>query len=109
MPIVNDYNPPKRKQLTKAKRQAVYDKCGGHCAYCGCELELKDMQVDHIVPMARCFDYHREHKTAEEVDVMENYLPTCRSCNHYKSSLSIERFRMCVERFPSVLMRDSVT
>lgn len=32
MPIVNDYNPPKRKQLTKAKRQAVYDKCGGHCA-----------------------------------------------------------------------------
>ncbi len=109
MPTENQYMQVKRKQLTKIERQAVYDKCGGHCAYCGCEIALKDMQVDHIVPMARCFDYHRVHKTADEVDVMENYLPACRSCNHYKSSLSLERFRFAVERFPSVLMRDSVT
>ena len=23
----------------------------GHCAYCGCELEYKDMQVDHVIPI----------------------------------------------------------
>lgn len=61
------------------------------------------------MPMSRCFDCYHHYKTAEELDVMSNYLPACRSCNHYKSTLSIERFRMCVERFPSVLMRDSVT
>lgn len=36
-------------------------------------------------------------------------LPSCRSCNHYKSSALLEQFRKAVERFPSVLMRDSVT
>lgn len=98
-----------RKKLTKAERQEVYDKCGGHCAYCGCELAFKDMQVDHVVPMAQCLPYYHEPKTAEEVDVMLNYLPACRSCNHYKSSLPLDHFRDCIERFPQVLMRDSVT
>lgn len=98
-----------RKKLTKAERQEVYDKCGGHCAYCGCELKFKDMQVDHVVPMARCFLYNHEPKTAEEVDVMSNYLPACRSCNHYKGTSTLENFRKNIERFPQVLMRDSVT
>lgn len=109
MPIINHYEPATRKKLTKAERQEVYDKCGGHCAYCGCELAFKDMQVDHVVPMAQCLSYYHEPKTAGEVDVMSNYLPACRSCNHYKSSLSLDHFRDCVERFPQVLMRDSVT
>lgn len=98
-----------RRKLTKTDRQEVYDKCNGHCAYCGCEITLKEMQVDHIVPIARCFDYYCEQRKPEELDIMSNYLPACRSCNHYKSSLTLEHFRMCVERFPSVLMRDSVT
>lgn len=29
-------------------REEVYSKYNGHCAYCGCRLEYKDMQVDHI-------------------------------------------------------------
>lgn len=36
-----------RRKLTKDERMAVYEKTNGHCAYCGCELEYKDMQVDH--------------------------------------------------------------
>lgn len=98
-----------RKKLTKTERQEVYDKCGGHCAYCGCELALKDMQVDHVVPMARSFDCFHATETAEELDVMSNYLPACRSCNHYKGSSSLAGFRKNVECFPQVLMRDSVT
>lgn len=31
----------KRKNLTKQQRQQVYNKYNGHCAYCGCELELQ--------------------------------------------------------------------
>ena len=33
----------------KINRQEVYDKCYGHCGYCGCEITFKEMQVDHIV------------------------------------------------------------
>ena len=106
MTVMNDYIPPKRKKLTKAERQAVYDKCGGHCAYCGCEITFKEMQVDHVIPM----EYYEVYKVdGKDIDSMSNYLPSCRSCNHYKSSLMLDRFRFCVERIPSVLMRDSVT
>ena len=37
-----------RKAISKAIRLAVYDKCNHRCAYCGCELEYKDMQADHV-------------------------------------------------------------
>ena len=32
------------------QRQSVYEKYGGHCAYCGEHIEYKDMQVDHVNP-----------------------------------------------------------
>lgn len=88
-----------RKKLTKAERQQVYDKCNGHCAYCGCELTFKDMQVDHVVSLYG-------HNGADDIS---NMLPACRSCNHYKGSSTLENFRKNIERFPEVLMRDSVT
>ncbi len=65
-----------RRRLTKEERRAVYDKMGGHCAYCGCELHYKDMQVDHVVPLRK-----------GGPDVPDNMLPACRSCNHYKDSI----------------------
>lgn len=34
-------------------RHAVYAKYNGHCAYCGCEIDYKDMQVDHIKSKCR--------------------------------------------------------
>lgn len=88
----------KRRKLTKEQRQIVYDKCKGHCAYCGCALDYKDMQVDHVVPI---------RKNGE--DTIGNMLPACRSCNHYKSTLTVEQFRQMVEKMPETLMRDSVT
>ena len=38
----------KRKAISKKDRKLVYEMYNGHCAYCGCELELKKMQVDHF-------------------------------------------------------------
>jgi len=87
-----------RKRLTQAERQEVYNKCNGHCAYCGCELEYKDMQVDHV-----------EAILTGGSDTLDNMLPACRSCNHYKSSMTLEMFRHNLERMPIVLERDCVT
>ncbi|MCI5852291.1 MAG: HNH endonuclease [Clostridiales bacterium] len=40
-----------RRTIPKHIRQQVYEKYGGHCAYCGKALEYKEMQVDHLIPL----------------------------------------------------------
>jgi len=100
------YKPPKRRVITKPERKAIYDKCGGHCAYCGKEITIKDMQADHVIPM----EFYEAYKAiGQDIDSIENMLPACRSCNNYKSSLMLEKFRAAIERWPAVLNRDSVT
>ena len=37
-----------RRKLTRAERETVYNKYGGHCAYCGCEIPFKGFNVDHL-------------------------------------------------------------
>lgn len=87
-----------RRRLTSGERLGVYDKLGGHCAYCGCEIGLDEMQVDHITPLRK-----------GGADVLPNMFPACRSCNHYKSSLDVEQFRRMIEKMPETLSRDSAT
>lgn len=72
--------------MKKKERIQIYNKYGGRCAYCGKELEYKDMQVDHIVPK-------RQGWTWDGIESMDNKNPSCRRCNHYKRARSIERFR----------------
>lgn len=57
------------------------------------------MQADHVASL-----YGEDGP-----DTIDNMLPACRSCNHYKSSMTLDRFRRAVEAMPDVLMRDSVT
>lgn len=86
----------KRKSFTKKERQAVYEKCGGHCAYCGCEIEIKDMQIDHIVSVGWSSYGGEESKRliAEgKMNEMDNLLPACRQCNFYKGMSNLEGFR----------------
>lgn len=93
-----------RKSIPKKVREAVYDKYSGHCAYCGKSIEYKEMQVDHLIPVQReKFKKYSE----EEIECFENYMPTCRRCNHYKRAHSLETFRQMIEEIPSKLYRDN--
>lgn len=74
---------PKRKSIPQSVRQTVYQKYGGRCAYCGCELEYKDMQVDHVQSVYW-------NNGGNEI---ENLMPACRMCNFYKSTYDLEKFR----------------
>lgn len=76
-----------RKVIPKQIREQIYAKYNGHCAYCGMKLEYKDMQVDHINP----------HYLGG-IDEIENYMPSCRACNFYKSTFSINQFRENIEK-----------
>ena len=84
---------PTRKHISKSTRLKVYEKYNGHCAYCGCELALKEMQVDHIQSV---YWY-------DGANDIENYNPACRMCNFYKSTMSIESFRKQLETLPERL------
>ena len=88
-----------RKKLTAAERRAVYDKLGGRCAYCGCDLAYEDMQVDHFLPI----------RGGEDRDKLGNMLPACRSCNHYKRGNTLEGWRKMLEATPETLERDCYT
>lgn len=81
-----------RKSIPKKIRQQIYDKYNGRCAYCGCELEYKNMQVDHIEAV-RIAEYHGK----EPDNSIENYNPACRSCNFYKATFDLEEFRKNIE------------
>lgn len=86
----------KRKRITKADRLQVFNKYGGRCAYCGRGMEIKEMQVDHLIPLR-----------SGGADNMENYMPACRRCNHYKRGSSLETFRRMIGKIPEKLQRDS--
>ena len=81
--------------MNKKIREAVYDKYDGHCAYCGKKIELRDMQVDHIVPLRRgdseaiLAKYGLERGSND----MSNLNPACRACNFRKGLLTVEQFR----------------
>ena len=78
--------------FSKKTREEVYKKFDGHCAYCGKKIEIKDMQIDHMHPKAYGESYARIVGKVE-LESIENYMPSCRSCNHYKRALSFEGFR----------------
>lgn len=92
------------KTISKKTRQAVYAKYDGHCAYCGKALEYKDMQLDHLIPKQR---ERFKRYTEEEIECFENYMPSCRRCNHYKRAHTLECFRHMIEEIPQKLFRDS--
>ena len=92
----------KHKAIPKTKRIQVYKKYNGHCAYCGCEMEYKDMQVDHIKSVYQHNDYVCD-MTKEEVYDISNLMPTCRMCNFYKGSGDIEFLR---ERLSKTLIEN---
>jgi 5-methylcytosine-specific restriction endonuclease McrA len=88
--------------IKKTIREQVYQKCQGHCGYCGDEIQIKEMQVDHIIPQYN-FSIHVSnrfriptfltHLEECDKDHIDNLMPTCRVCNKWKSTFDLEQFR----------------
>lgn len=82
------------------KRQAIWDKSGGKCWYCGCELPER-WDADHFHPVIR--NPSTGEMLIPELDVMENLVPSCKPCNNFKHSYDIEGFRWTInEQFENV-------
>jgi len=88
--------------FSKKQRIEVHSKFNGKCAYCGAEIELKDMQIDHIIPQYN-FTKHinnrfripkfLSHLTESDLNHTDNLHPACRVCNKWKSDHDLELFR----------------
>lgn len=55
--------------MKKSERELVFNKYGGRCAYCGCELQ-KGWHIDHHEPVRRktkTRHQHWKHKTTGEI------------------------------------------
>jgi 5-methylcytosine-specific restriction endonuclease McrA len=68
--------------MPKIDRLKVHAKCNGRCGYCGTEITVKEMQVDHILA--------QERGGGNE---FVNLMPSCRYCNNHKTSLRLDDFR----------------
>lgn len=90
----------KHKAIPKRIRQQLYEQYNHRCAYCGCDLEYKDMQVDHIKPVYVHNDIGHDMTESEMYDI-SNLLPPCRQCNFYKDTFSLGTFR---KRLQTVMM-----
>ena len=67
-------------------RARVFQKTGGKCFYCGCDLDFKTYHIDHFIPKSN------NGKGGD------NLVPSCSDCNLYKGRLSVDEFREKIER-----------
>jgi 5-methylcytosine-specific restriction endonuclease McrA len=75
--------------MKKSDRTLVWNKYHQRCAYCGKHLEYHELQVDHLIP--------RLGGRRPSTEIFENWMPSCRRCNHYKRSHSLEHFRKLLQ------------
>lgn len=93
----------------KIDRQIVYQKCNGRCAYCGVEIDIKQMQVDHIQPHWHTITEQesKKYKITKGSHDIENLNPSCSRCNKWKSTYDLEQFRKVIETSLMRLNRDT--
>jgi 5-methylcytosine-specific restriction endonuclease McrA len=101
--------------LTKAQREAVKNKYGGKCAYCGCDLP-KNWHADHLEPVERKIKYvpgvgmvTTGEMRNPDADNIDNMMPACPPCNIDKHALPLESWRRQVQDSANILIRNSTT
>jgi len=96
--------------MKKQIREQIFNKYSGKCAYCGTDLE-KGWHIDHIEPVVRDSKWSRYHgrfvPTGKlqnpENEHIDNYNPSCASCNIQKNSFTLEEFRKNIKNFVNSL------
>ena len=74
---------PKRRSLSKAERELIFQKTAGRCHICGGRIKANEQwQADHVIAHA----HGGKH-------AVENYLPAHALCNNYRWFSSPEEFQ----------------
>ena len=95
--FVNLKNPPKRKKIkeikiTKNIKEKLFDTQKGKCNACDVEFEIRNLEIDHIIP-----------KAANGGDYYENFQLLCSSCNRVKGDRPMSYLKMKLEKIDKVM------
>jgi site-specific DNA-methyltransferase (adenine-specific) len=82
---------PKRSDIKEVQpsepiKQRLYKQQDGKCNACGQDFELRNLEIDHIIPKAKGGG-----------DYYENYQLLCGSCNRIKGDRPMEYLRLKIE------------
>ncbi len=82
---------PKRTDLkeiapSKSVKERLFKEQTGKCNACGLDFELRNLEIDHIIP-----------KSKGGGDYFENYQLLCGSCNRIKGDRPMEYLRLKIE------------
>lgn len=99
----------------KRQKDALRQKFGGRCAYCGCELRA--MHADHLEPVVRLHTDpwgrplpHAEKKLMKpERNVVSNMMPACGPCNLHKGGYSLDGWRDIIQRSAEIVRKQTST
>ena len=81
-------------KLTQEERKTVHGRYGGHCAYCGRQISISQMEISVTSKM----------KYAQKND-LNMILPSCRICNRGRKTKSIMQYRMDIRSAHEILLR----
>jgi len=70
-----------KARIPKRLREMVIGRDGQRCVFCGVDLELGEIQLDHVIPESRGGG-----------TVYDNLQVTCKKCNTEKGVLTEEQF-----------------
>lgn len=99
----------------KRQREALRQRFGGRCAYCGDVLTA--MHCDHLEPVIRYRvegdPWGRTPATTQMVkperNVVTNMMPACKGCNLHKGGYSLEGWRDILQRAPEIVGKQTST
>lgn len=74
------------------KRERIYAKYGGRCAYTGKPLG-DDWQIDHMISLQKAKYIFENEGRVIHCHFEENMIPALRIVNHYKRAFDLEGFR----------------
>ena len=89
----------------------------GRCAYCGAHI-TSGATLDHIIPKSIFDDvvFYKigvpdflKHLDVGQAEHEDNLFAACKSCNEYKSDLTIEAFRRAIMRLTQRLHKTSLS
>lgn len=100
--------------MTQKTRELVWNKYGHRCAYCGKPLPYEKMQVDHLERLCPRYYDPKGNKLSLKVAIacygdgakadyidnnsIDNLMPTCYGCNHYKGKWDLEFYRQLINK-----------
>lgn len=86
-------------------RKQVFAKYNGHCAYCGKAITIRQMQIDHFVPLRRRtsqeaidrFNRNNVQQIKKGTNDLSNLMPACEICNTVKGEKTLDKFRQIIQ------------